>query len=163
MGLMSMLGVRRAQELLNQGLRAVRVGQFPVARDLFKKSTECYESAEAVTYWAWMEHQLGNTLLAIELCERAITIDPDFGNPYNDIGSYLISLGQLDEAIPWLKKAIKSKRYESRHYPHINLAQIFQTKNMPLKAVREYISALEFVPGDSSINEKLENLRKTIN
>ena len=32
-------------------------------------------------------------------------MDPDFGNPYNDIGAYLIEMGRLDEAIPWLEKA----------------------------------------------------------
>ena len=30
---------------------------------------------------------------------------PTFGNPYNDIGAYLIAKGELDEAIEWLEKA----------------------------------------------------------
>jgi Flp pilus assembly protein TadD len=39
---------------------------------------------------------------AIAECHRAIEIDPDFGNPYNDIGAYLIERGDLRGAIPWL-------------------------------------------------------------
>ena len=35
-----------------------------------------------------------------EECKRAIEIDPDFGNPYNDIGVYLIDLNRFEEAIP---------------------------------------------------------------
>jgi hypothetical protein len=37
---------------------------------------------------------------------RAIQVDPDFGNPYNDIGAYLINLGRHDEAMAWLEQAI---------------------------------------------------------
>ena len=39
---------------------------------------------------------------------------PDVGNPYNDIGSYLIKLGRLDDAIPWLRRAMTARRYEPR-------------------------------------------------
>ena len=38
--------------------------------------------------------------------KKAIAIDSDFGNPYNDIGASLIQLGEHDAAIPWLEKAI---------------------------------------------------------
>ena len=30
--------------------------------------------------------------------------DPEFGNPYNDIGAYLIEKGDLDESIPGFKR-----------------------------------------------------------
>jgi len=53
---------------------------------------------------------------AIAECKRAIEVDPEFGNPYNDIGSYLIALGRHDEAIPWLEQAIVAPRYDPRHY-----------------------------------------------
>jgi len=40
---------------------------------------------------SWMDVPLsGKVQEAIEECKRAIEVDPDFGNPYNDIGSYLI-------------------------------------------------------------------------
>ena len=37
---------------------------------------------------------------AIEECHRAIRTDPDFGNPYNDIGAYLIELNRLMKRSP---------------------------------------------------------------
>ena len=46
---------------------------------------------------------------------------PTFGNPYNDIGAYLIEKGDLDEAIPWFQKAMQARRYESPAFPHLNL------------------------------------------
>ena len=42
---------------------------------------------------------------AIAQCEIAIELDPEFGNPYNDIGVYLMQQQRLDEAIPWLERA----------------------------------------------------------
>ena len=51
-------------------------------------------------------------------------MDPDFGNPYNDIGAYLIELGREEEAVTWLERAKTAARYEPRHYPYFNLARI---------------------------------------
>ena len=36
--------------------------------------------------------------------------------------------GQLDEAIPWLKKAMAAERYEPQHFPHLNLGEIWILK-----------------------------------
>jgi Tfp pilus assembly protein PilF len=110
-----------------------------------------------------MENYRGNTQLAIELCKQAIEIDPDFGNPYNDIGSYLISLGRQDEAIPWLEKAKLTKRYEPRHFPHINLGNIYLSKNMQVGALKEFEAALKINPSDDSLVALVARLRGTIN
>jgi hypothetical protein len=37
-------------------------------------------------------------------------IDDEFGNPYNDIGVYLMQQDKLDESISWLEKAKQAKR-----------------------------------------------------
>ena len=57
--------------------------------------------------------------------ETAIAVDPAFGNPYNDIGAYLIELGREAEAITWLERAKRAARYEPRHYPYFNLARVY--------------------------------------
>ena len=57
-------------------------------------------------------------------------MDPDFGNPYNDIGAYLIQMGRLDEAIPWLEKATRAPRYEAPHFPRFNLGRAYVAKQM---------------------------------
>jgi Tfp pilus assembly protein PilF len=62
---------------------------------------------------------------ATEECLRAIAIDPEFGNPHNDIGVYLMQRDKLDEAIPWFEKAKQAKRYEPRQFPFMNLGQIY--------------------------------------
>jgi Tfp pilus assembly protein PilF len=55
---------------------------------------------------------------------RAIEIDPEFGNPYNDIGVYLMQRDRLDDAVPWLERAKLAKRYEPRQFPYMNLGRI---------------------------------------
>ena len=79
---------------------------------------------------------------------RAIEVDPAFGNPYNDIGAYLIAKGELDEAIQWLEKAKLAPRYDPRHYPFMNLGRIYAAKGMVKRAIEEFEGALAFAPGD---------------
>lgn len=160
---MGLTSYQRAKDLIKQGLVLAHSGKPERAREVFKSSFEVHPTAEAMTYWGWMEHQLNRTEEAIELCKKAILLDPEFGNPLNDIGSYLISQGRLDEAIPWLKRAIKSINYEHRHFPHVNLAYIFIEKKMFMKALRELEAALNLLPGDPELVRKINELRKEIN
>lgn len=160
---MGLTSYKRAQDLIKEGLVLAHSGKPDRAREIFKTSMTVHPTAEALTYWGWMEHQLSHTSEAIELCKKAILLDPDFGNPLNDIGSYLISQGKLDEAIPWLKRAVKSKNYDHRHFPHVNLAYVFIEKKMFMKALRELESALNYLPGDPELVRKINELRKEIN
>jgi len=152
----------RAQKLIETGLYLVSQGKFLEAKKQFKKANQACESAESMTYWGWMEYQLGNPEKAILLCKKAIRIDPDLGNPYNDIGSYLVVLGKEDEAISWFEKAIRAKRYEARHYPHINLGRLFLKRNFPLRALQEFKKANEWCPTDPVIQEAIRNLTEKL-
>jgi len=78
---------------------------------------------------------------AIAECLEAIKVDPEFGNPYNDIGAYLIEQGKWEEAIPWLAKATRAKRYEARCYPHFNLGRAYEHKHDWEKAKECYAQA----------------------
>src|SRR5207247_893105 len=89
---------------------------------------------------------LGELDRAIDECKKAIDVDPDFGNPYNDIGSYMIQLGRFDEAITWLELALKSKRYDAYHFAHLNLGRALEMKGLWYEALGEYREALEYNP-----------------
>jgi Tfp pilus assembly protein PilF len=92
----------------------------------------------AHTFLGWAYSFQGKIDEAIQECEIAIQIDPDFGNPYNDIGVYLIEKGEYDEAIPWLTKAMEAKRYEPRHYPHINLSRVYAKMGRPTRPLPRF-------------------------
>jgi Tfp pilus assembly protein PilF len=112
------------------------------AAELYKKSIEMYPTAEAHTFLGWTYSWMGHIDQAIAECHKAIEIDPTFGNPYNDIGSYLIMKGEVDNAIPWLERALQAPRYESYCYPHMNLGRVFESKRDWLRAKDEYRKAL---------------------
>ena len=118
-------------------------GKLQEAIELYRKSIELYPTAEAHTFLGWTYSFQGRHDEAIAECKRAIEIDPDFGNPYNDIGSYLIEKRQYDAAIPWLEKAVQAKRYENYCYPYYNLGRIYEQKGNWLRALEYYQNSLK--------------------
>ncbi len=117
-------------------------GELERAADAYERSLELAPSGEARTFHAWTFSFMGRYDDAIEECKRAIVVDPSFGNPYNDIGAYLIELDRIDEAIPWLEKAIAAPRYCCYFYAHTNLARVYLKKGMREKARRALLQAL---------------------
>jgi tetratricopeptide (TPR) repeat protein len=69
-------------------------GRYEQAVELYRASIAARPTAEAHTYLGWSLGQLGRFEEAIAECRAAIAIDPGFGNPYNDIGAYLMALGK---------------------------------------------------------------------
>jgi Tfp pilus assembly protein PilF len=94
---------------------------------------------------------------------RAIEVDPDFGNPYNDIGCYLMQQGKLDEAVPWLERAKQAKRYEPRQFPYMNLARIHVKQGRWWDALREFEGAVRLAPADAELRRALHSLRGRLN
>lgn len=134
-------------------------GNIDEAIRLYRASISFEPTAEAHTYLGWAYSFQGRYDDAIAECKCAIALDPDFGNPYNDIGSYLIQKGELDDAIPWLERAVESRRYEPRHYPHCNLGRIYRAKGMLLRALEEYGKALAIEPGYEMALRQSEEIR----
>jgi len=130
--------LERAVKLFREAYRRQMEGELEEAMRLYQESICCYPTAEAYTFLGWTLSFQGRYEEAIEQCKKAIAVDPDFGNPYNDIGAYLLNLGRIDEAIPWLEKATKAGRYEAYHYPHCNLGRVYLAKGMLKKALEEF-------------------------
>jgi Tfp pilus assembly protein PilF len=131
----------RALRLLERAYERQRAGDFEAAVRLYKASIEERPTAEAHTYLGWTYSYMGRYDDAIEQCKVAILVDPEFGNPYNDIGSYLIQKGELEKAIPWLELAKKAPRYEPRHFPYLNLFRVYIKQGRLDAAQREFEQA----------------------
>ena len=136
----------RAAELFQEGYDAQMRGDLQEAVRLYERSLATHPSAEAHTFLGWTYSFLGDLEEAIACCKRAIEVDPSFGNPYNDIGAYLIARGELDAAIPWLQKAKEATRYEAPQFPRFNLGRLYLAKDMLSAALREFEEALEVQP-----------------
>lgn len=146
--------ISKAQEFLEKAYKLQMDGKLEEAIENYKLSIQCYPTPEAHTFLGWTYSFQGNLDAAIEECKKAIYIDPDFGNPYNDIGSYLIQQGAYEEAITWLEIALKVKKYDAKHYAHVNLGRAYELKGLWFEAVQEYRKALELNP-DYAIAQKL--------
>jgi len=138
--------LEKAAELFQQAYHSQMQGELGTAMQLYQASIQAHPTAEAYTFLGWTYSFLNRYEDAIEECKNAIATDPEFGNPYNDIGSYLLKMGKLDEAIPWLEQATLAKRYEPRHFPHMNLGRVYLAKGDQLQAAREFGKALEIEP-----------------
>jgi tetratricopeptide (TPR) repeat protein len=160
---MSGENIAKAWELLQRAYRAQMEGELDHAVALYKNSLELHPTAEAHTFLGWTYHFQGRIEDAIAECKRAIEVDPDFGNPYNDIGAYLIDLRRYDEAIPWLERATKAPRYEPRHYPHFNLGRAYFSKGMINRARQCFQEALRIEPEYTLARQAVENIRRMVN
>ena len=136
----------RAYVLWQQGYVLHVQGRYQAAVDKFRGSIEILPTAEGHTFLGWSLSMLGHLEEALAECEKAIALDPDYGNPYNDIGVYLIDLGRPDEAIPWLAKAIAAKRYCCYQFPHFNLGRVLVIQGNFNAARRSFEQALRHDP-----------------
>lgn len=151
-----------AMELFEKAYALQRQGELELAADLYRRSIEIHPTAEAYTFLGWTYRHQGRIEDAIAQCKKAIEVDPGFGNPYNDIGAYLIELNRADEAIPWLEQAIDSRRYDAYHYPWYNLGRVFVIKEMYREARRCFEQSLEIEPGYEPAREALGKLKRLV-
>jgi tetratricopeptide (TPR) repeat protein len=153
----------RAAELFQEAYAAQMRGELDEAVRLYERSIEAQPTAEAHTFLGWTWSFLGDLDRAIECCRRAIQCDPTFGNPYNDIGAYLIERGALDEAIPWLERAKSAPRYAAPEYPRFNLGRVYVAKEMLAAALREFQEAVTVRPGYEPALRAIAAIRVRLN
>ena len=137
--------------------------EFDLAVLHYKKSLEIQPTAEAYTFLGWTYSFMGNLQGAIEECHKAIAVDPDFGNPYNDIGAYFLQLDKADDAIPWLKKATKAKRYENPEFAYCNLGRAYELKGLWPLALKEYKQSLKIRRDYGPAHDALLKLEPLLN
>lgn len=142
--------------------RAQMERRLDAAIELYGQSIAAHPTAEAHTFRGWAYAWQRRFEDAIAECETAIRIDPDFGNPYNDIGSYLIELGRAAEAVPWLERAVRARRYEPRHYPHTNLARVYTMQDRLLAALDELRAALVVAPDYEPAREHARRIHRRL-
>ena len=138
---------RKAREIFRRAYRAQQRGDLDEAMRLYHASLELHPTPEAHTFLGWAHSFRREYEEAMRCCREAIALDPDFGNPYNDIGAYLIELDRWDDALPWLRAALRARRYRSYHYPYFNLGRVHEHQGEWDQAEADYRMALRFEPG----------------
>jgi len=154
---------RRALDVWERAYARQMGGDLEEAIRLYQESLAICPTAEAHTFLAWTYSFQGRIDEAIAECHKAIAVDPDYGNPYNDIGVYLMQKGDLDGAVPWLEKAKQAPRYEPRQFPYMNLGRIYLRRGQWAEALREFEEGLRVAPKDQDMRKLLHELRARFN
>lgn len=147
-----------AQGAFHLGYLHQASGDLDNAADLYQRSLAVLPSAEGHTFLGWVWAFQGRLEEAMARCREAIAVDPTLGNPYNDLGAYLVQLGRPREAIPWLEKALQAPRYEAPFFPHMNLARVHLAAGDEARAKRHLRRALELNPGYAPAQQLLRRL-----
>src|SRR5213596_2466473 len=155
--------LKRATALWREAYAHQMQGDLERAVELYQRSIDVCPTAEAHTFLGWAMSFQGRLEEATRECLRAIEIDAEFGNPYNDIGVYLMQQDKLDESISWLEKAKQAKRYEPRQFPFMNLGRIYIRQGHWWEALREFEGAVTTAPGDAEARKALHGLRAKLN
>ncbi len=144
----------QATQLWQEGLEQSFLGNSGKAIQLYQKSIAIHPTAEAYNLLGgWTLSHMGELEQAILMCREAIKTDPDFGNAYNDIGSYLEVQGRRDEAITWFRRAKDASRYyDSPHFPYLNLARIYIRREEWGAALLELQTAEILAPHDPCVD-----------
>jgi Tfp pilus assembly protein PilF len=151
-----------AFDLFREAYECHLAGELDTATDLYRRSIATHPTAEAHTFLGWTYSYMGRLDEAIEECKKAIELDPDFGNPYNDIGAYLIEKKRPAEAVPWLRKATRARRYRSPHFAHFNLGRAYQALDLLNRARREFQKAMKIEPEYEPASKALAELKRKI-
>ena len=154
--------LNKARQLFESAVEHQRRGDLASAIQLYLQSIEAYPTAEAHTYLGWTYSFQGKLEEAITECKKAIVLDPNYGNPYNDIGSYLITQGKYEEAIPWLERALGSRRYEEYQYPWFNLGRAYVAMEQYRRATDCFAKSLEIEPGYTPAAEELRRIKRML-
>ena len=152
-----------AQRHFQQAYEAHMQGRLEEAAAHYQRSIALHPTAEAHTFLGWVYSHQGRPDDAIAQCKIAIAVDPEFGNPYNDIGAYLIEMGREEEAVEWLERAKRAPRYEPRHYPYFNRARVNIKRHEIREAIGELERALSLEPRYATARRELHRLRGLLN
>lgn len=136
----------RAEKYYKKAIRLQMEGKVDEAIEYYKISIDILPSAQAHCYLGWAYSYKGLLNEAIAECQIAIRLDPEFGNPYNDIGAYLIGLNREEEAIAYLKTAMTKKGYATPYYSYYNLGRILERRGEWFEALEEYRASLKIEP-----------------
>jgi Tfp pilus assembly protein PilF len=142
--------VRTARHLFKQAYNLQQRGALADAMRLYKESLAVHPTAEAHTFLGWAYATLRRYEDAMDECLKAITLDPTFGNPYNDIGAYCIELARWEEAIQWFNKALIAPHYANREFAFLNIGRVHEHFGRYLKAAEYYQQALRLNPNYQS-------------
>lgn len=153
---------KKYEDLINKGHQWVSKKEYDLARESFLRALNFQETAEAYNLLGWTYSLEGQFEKAKKFCLKAIQTDPAYGAPYNDLGSYLLAEGEVNESLKWFELAKNSRNYQNREYPYINSGRAYMNKREFKKALKEFSMALTLAPFNEELHETVQRLKETL-
>ncbi|MBI2520879.1 MAG: hypothetical protein HYV97_10695 [Bdellovibrio sp.] len=150
---------KKYAEYVARGHKSILHQNYALALQHFTKALKIKNCAEALTLAGWAHGFLGQYEQARNFCLKAIASDPDYGPPYNDLGTYLFKEGKIDESLQWFTLAKRAPIYDNREFPYINTARVYLARGEYEMAVAEFTKAQMLAPFNSEITATLDKIR----
>ena len=162
MSLQEELHKLKAKAAAERGRVAQAQGDLEGAAYFFAHSLEWAETAEARVGQAQAYSYEGKLEQAVAECKKAIVLDPEQGQAYNDIGVYLMQQGHDEDAEEWFQRSIVAARMPGRQFPHYNLGRIYERRRELNRAAASYQAALGEEPDFDGAKGALERVLKKL-
>lgn len=153
---------KKYDSLIEKGHQYVMEKDFDMARESFLRALNFSETAEAYNLIGWCYSLEGQLERAKKFCLKAIKTDPAYGAPYNDLGSYLLTQGEIKESLKWFDLAKNSRNYQNREYPYINSGRAHMMLRDYKAALKEFGMALTLAPFNEELHTTVQRLKETI-
>ncbi len=150
------------EQLIGEGHQAIANKKHTQALKVFERARNFNDCAEVLTLIAWVYGLMENREEAKSFCLKAIQLDPHYGPPYNDLGSYLLQENQLEESLKWFDLAKRSLNYQNREYPYINAGRAYMIKRNFSQALEEFSKALTLAPYNEELHHTTQKLKRII-
>ena len=59
--------------------------------------------------------------------------------------------------------AKQAKRYEPRHFPYLNMGRVYVAKGEEMRALDEFVKALDLNPNDAATLDAIKKIDYTVN
>jgi type IV pilus assembly protein PilF len=84
---------------------------------------------------------------AVAHFQKAVELKPNYSEVYNSLGVHYAENGSLDKAEDAFKKALSNPAYETPFFAFYNLGSVYEKKNMPEDALKQYQQAVRLHAG----------------
>lgn len=84
--------------------------------------------------------------MAIDFFQRAVKIDPDYADAYNNLGFAHAKMGKFDAAIPFYKKAVSNLFYATPEKAFVNMGKAYYRLGRYDEAAAAYKEAIKRSP-----------------
>ncbi len=134
------------QIVYSVGLSYVNLQNYSEADKYFDKLLYVKEKPEIFFIQANIHKQLKKYDTSVAYFEKAIELNPNFSEAYNNLGNVKKRIGNIDEAISCFKKAIQLK--ENNILAYFNLANTYKENRYFNELIETYEKILSFNQND---------------